>query len=396
MLHLDPRSVIVVSVGLWLICAILLLSMRRELPHTIRGVTAWSIGAVAMFAATCIIGQSDRWPVVVTSVFASGFLWAGMAGCVVGLRRFVGRSAPIGALAGIGCLFVAAKAWTVVFQPDFPAQLIANAFFIMLMQLTLLQASMMARPYLRPAKLMVMSCAIGVGVGIVRILAVLVGADNTDNLFALTFFQKLYLLSYGLTWLLTNIAFILMVNERLHTGLRRAAAYDPLSGLLNRGAVTAALEGEIERAVRHGNPLSIIMIDIDNFKKINDSHGHAAGDRTIVDFAHRANLQLRRSDIFGRYGGEEFLIVLPQTMADKAAQVAERIRAASAVEIVDGVSYTVSIGVAGYEESMSIDEILRTADDALYRAKQSGRNRVETGMRQLGQAITAESLAEAR
>ncbi len=210
-----------------------------------------------------------------------------------------------------------------------------------------------------------------------RIFAVLTGVDNTDSLFETTPYQKIFLITFGLIWLLANVAFILIVNEHLYGVLHRAAAYDPLSGLLNRGTVTMMLEREVDRAGRHGSVLSVLIIDIDHFKQVNDNHGHAAGDRAIADFAARATLQLRRSDLLGRYGGEEFLAILPETGAEMAVQVAERIRSSIAVEQDAVPAYTVSIGVARHAAGMTADDLVDAADHALYCAKGDGRNRVE-------------------
>ena len=110
-------------------------------------------------------------------------------------------------------------------------------------------------------------------------------------------------------------------------------------------------------------------MDIDHFKQVNDSYGHAAGDRTIANFGDRAKQQLRCSDTLGRYGGEEFLAVLPHTNPTMAVQVAERVRMATTGPGSNEFSYTVSVGVAGYLQGMTLEEFVLAADRALYRAK---------------------------
>jgi len=133
----------------------------------------------------------------------------------------------------------------------------------------------------------------------------------------------------------------------------------------------------MERSSRHGEPLSILLVDIDHFKQVNDSYGHTAGDRTIANFAGRAKQQLRCSDTLGRYGGEEFLAVLPHTNPTMTLHVAERIRTAATGSGSNELSYTVSIGVAGHLQGMTLEELVLAADKALYRAKGGRRNRVE-------------------
>ncbi len=162
------------------------------------------------------------------------------------------------------------------------------------------------------------------------------------------------------------------------------ARTDVLTGLANRRAFDEAAQREIRRAVRYGEPLALIMTDIDRFKAINDTHGHHAGDQVLVSFAHTLRAAVREVDLVGRWGGEEFVILMPGTDIEEAQQVAERMRQAVAAapahyEDVD-CSYTASFGVAVFRSDMpSLDALLGTADQALYRAKENGRNRVETG-----------------
>lgn len=160
------------------------------------------------------------------------------------------------------------------------------------------------------------------------------------------------------------------------------ARTDPLTGLPNRRAFTELARAEIERAQRFIQPLSLVAIDLDHFKSINDNHGHAVGDAVLVDFARRAQAQLRVIDLLARIGGEEFVLLLPGTDAQGAFQVAERIRLLldqRALSIPGGsLRYTSSFGVAELEPQYpGLDRWLARADAALYAAKGKGRNRVE-------------------
>ncbi len=160
------------------------------------------------------------------------------------------------------------------------------------------------------------------------------------------------------------------------------ARTDPLTGLPNRRAFTELARVEIERAQRFGQPLALIAVDLDHFKSINDNHGHAVGDAVLIDFAHRAQAQLRVIDQLARIGGEEFIALLPGTDAQGAFQVAERIRVLleqRALAVPGGtLRYTSSFGVAEIEpQHPGLDRWLARADAALYAAKRKGRNRVE-------------------
>lgn len=164
--------------------------------------------------------------------------------------------------------------------------------------------------------------------------------------------------------------------------LREQATRDPLTSIWNRRAILEALNRELARAGREGTALSVIMADLDLFKCVNDQHGHLAGDAVLRETARRMSGCLRPYDYVGRYGGEEFLLVLPGLSSRTAAQLAERIRAVVAGEPMAAgevsVSQTMSLGVAVNLAGATPEDLIRSADAALYRAKQQGRNRVES------------------
>ena len=163
--------------------------------------------------------------------------------------------------------------------------------------------------------------------------------------------------------------------------LERLARTDSLTGLLNRQRLMEKLEKEIDRAMRYKRPLSIMLLDLDHFKEVNDNHGHLVGDSVLVKAASEISGTLRKTDFAGRYGGEEFCVVLPETGLEGAEDLAERLRSAissSVHSLPDGteLSITCSIGVAKASCGI-LEDIIAVADAALYLAKRSGRNRVE-------------------
>jgi two-component system cell cycle response regulator len=149
---------------------------------------------------------------------------------------------------------------------------------------------------------------------------------------------------------------------------------DALTGLSNRRAILTQLAGMVSAARRHGHPLSVAILDLDHFKRINDTHGHAAGDKVLVTAAHALGAHLRAEDQLGRLGGEEFLVLLPDTDGMAARHVAEKLRAEVAAAPTE-VRVTVSIGVATWDGEAP-EDLLHRADEALYAAKQAGRDRV--------------------
>ncbi|MEZ5445493.1 MAG: GGDEF domain-containing protein [Gammaproteobacteria bacterium] len=184
--------------------------------------------------------------------------------------------------------------------------------------------------------------------------------------------QQLEALICALVYPLRNA---LMYKRALDTALK-----DPVTGINNRAALNATIDREVNLSHRHGYALSVIMLDLDHFKRINDEHGHLAGDTVLRTVAGRITDCTRGSDMVFRYGGEEFTVVLSNTDIDGAALLADRIRKAIAATpiIIDGfeIAVTVSMGVSTLEAEDSAATLLSRADAALYDAKTAGRNRV--------------------
>ena len=171
--------------------------------------------------------------------------------------------------------------------------------------------------------------------------------------------------------------------EQLILELEQLSRTDPLTGCFNRRYFRECLGAELDRAQRYGRPCSLIMLDIDWFKKINDGYGHAAGDEALKDVVLKIGRMVRRQDIVARLGGEEFVVLMPETGLDSAVATAERIRkeVAAVPTCFDDIEIpvTVSAGVAvmaSDEKPDTADSLLHRADQFLYQAKSAGRNRV--------------------
>jgi len=179
-----------------------------------------------------------------------------------------------------------------------------------------------------------------------------------------------YLLSFGISFF-WSMGFILMVSQRLRNDLMEMATIDVLTRIPNRRATQAFLEKELSRAERNNSELTVLLIDIDNFKQVNDRYGHAVGDDVLIRTASIFEAIIRKQDLVGRWGGEEFLIVVPGECDSKS--LAERVRceiARAKHGYGDGsFGITVSIGIVCAKGSDPIDQILKSADDALYKSK---------------------------
>src|SRR5580700_4363996 len=177
---------------------------------------------------------------------------------------------------------------------------------------------------------------------------------------------------------------ILLQRSLMHQQLAAAARTDPKTGLLNATAWQREADAEVSRALRASAPLSLLLVDVDHFKQVNDSHGHLIGDEVLRALAAELRQQVRESDVVGRFGGEEFTVLLPRTDGDGACRIAERLRSSAGLLSVAAdpatdarISVTVSIGVAVLgQHGSDLFELLAAADLALYRAKDAGRNQV--------------------
>jgi diguanylate cyclase (GGDEF)-like protein len=169
--------------------------------------------------------------------------------------------------------------------------------------------------------------------------------------------------------------------ETLTNSLEYHAAHDPLTTIWNRGAIENLLSRELARSRREGRSLAVLLADVDHFKQVNDTHGHAVGDAVLHEVARRLEAGLRSAEVVGRYGGDEFMVVLYPCRMEDARVVAERLRRQVAARPIPtpagGLASTLSVGAAVADEPLDPDQLVESADRALYRAKEAGRNRVE-------------------
>ncbi|MGE0874605.1 MAG: GGDEF domain-containing protein [Burkholderiales bacterium] len=202
-----------------------------------------------------------------------------------------------------------------------------------------------------------------------------------DSLMQPSTLNSVSFLSYAGFIAVLTLGVMWMEIEYLQKDLSRLARFDSLTGLANRGAFLAEFEREVSRSSRSGGRFSLVMFDLDHFKQLNDRHGHPAGDHVLREFADILRASVRQHDVAGRYGGEEFVVLMPDMGKDIAVKVAERIRDAVQAREFEyagrRMHVTVSGGVATLgEDGADWDALLKAADKALYAAKEGGRNRI--------------------
>jgi len=190
-----------------------------------------------------------------------------------------------------------------------------------------------------------------------------------------------YRVTYLYVFAATSVVFLIVgfVLGRKIDRFRRLSAVDSLTGLANRGALDARLQEEWRRAARYHSPLSLLLIDIDGLKRVNDEAGHAAGDQMIQKVATAIKNSLRAIDVGARWGGDEFAVLAPNTAPDAAERMAQRLLAEMERQVGSGRGAPASVGVASFDplqSSETADALMRRADAALYRAKISGRHQV--------------------
>ena len=377
MTNLDPRSMIALAGFMSAVMALVLLFMRRHYPPSIRGVGGWAAAPLLWLLSAVLFGARGAIPDWLGLVLANQLMVLGSVTYYMGTRQFMGQPATWRTwnwvMAGTTVVF----AWLTYGWPNYAMRV--GFFTVVMGVLHAAQLRFMLRHGGRnfPVRLVEVMLGLHMLVLGVRLGSILAGHAGND-LMEPSLFQTLYIGAYALTVLMLSIGAVLMATDRLRTELEHLATYDSLTQTLNRRALLQRCEDELERAQRYGNGPSIMMVDLDNFKAVNDTRGHQHGDAVLVHFAERTRQVLRRADRLGRYGGEEFLVLLPGADAQAALGVAQRIHATLASG--HPLDCKVSIGLTSWTGPQeTLDAMLSRADAALYRAKEGGRNRTVVG-----------------
>lgn len=297
-------------------------------------------------------------------------------------------------------LTLAALTWYTLVQPSWPLRTLVVSLPIAL--LALLGVRLLWQAQAPGLRTLYRATAAAVMIYVLALLlrAVLVLPLPADSgLFMVSPWQSLYFLVGVMVEVFWNLTFVMLNSQRLaieltetRNELARLASIDPLTGALNRRSLLARGELEFGRTRRHGRPLAVLALDLDHFKQVNDTLGHAAGDRVLVTLVQLCQEQLRINDALGRLGGDEFVALLPETDLEGARRVAERLRLASAQGLSNGLegleqALSISLGLSvSHPRDADLHELLERADLALYQAKQAGRDCLVSLERTQGQA----------
>ncbi len=352
------------------------------------GLQYWAWGLLVSGAGYALFLLRGRIPDVFSVVLANALLSATFACVMVAVRCFHGLPLHWGrtlapALAIMGLMLV--------FQDDF-AMRVAITGCVMAAQtgwiLWVLHQHRQS-PLNRGALLLSAGLALECAVLLLRGGSAILFSLDIHTILQGNVVQTLTFMVAFTVLLVTAVGFLFMGKERADQANRRLAVQDDLTGVANRRAIIAALERDMAQAVRKDKPLALLMIDVDHFKQVNDRWGHPAGDAVLRSVVEVLRQRVRAQDMVGRYGGEEFLVVLPGIDLEGARLLAQQlcaaVQAAPCIWGHESIFVTVSIGVLGGrlqpQDHWSL--LLQAADQALYRAKANGRNRVEVASQPL-------------
>ena len=375
---IDPRTIVLLTGVMGGLMAIVLFFLRRNYPKSVQGLGDWTVATTLLFLGGLAASTRGKSHDLVAITAANLVIFLGVFFQYVGSLRFFGRRPRVWLGVAPILLLTVVSAWYTIVDPNYRIRLmiyvgIMTTCFGLHAWLILRRGEnnfahwfcfgVLVCAILSQVARFITSWIYPLGTGIL---------DHTPQ-------NVIYIIAYPFLMLMFAIGMVLMATDRVRAEFEHLASHDSLTNALTRRRLTEVCERELERCNRHGRQMSVLLIDLDHFKAINDNLGHAVGDRVLVQFVNAVETLLRRADVLGRLGGEEFVVLLPETSTDVARVVAERIRA-KVKELRDPAPFTVSIGVAtNLPGRDAVDALLARADRAMYQAKEQGRDRVVVG-----------------
>ncbi|MFM1896931.1 MAG: hypothetical protein RLZZ385_2005 [Pseudomonadota bacterium] len=375
---MDVRTILIVMI-LMSVASAIAVGYSRGLSNAM-GERNWALSLLLDALAIILVGTQGSWPPLLSVVIANAVATGGFALKYVSVAQCFRRrpdmmvaAAPVVAVLVIFPFFLS----------NMPMRILIVSAAVLVHVIAMLRILMQPLPegWLSAQRLLVATGFGFVVFTLVRCAYALTGLDGANvittegNVYALT------ALGFMMAMVLATFGILSLYNERLTVDIQRLATIDPLTNIYNRRAFINAAEKELARGDRSGRYPCLLMLDIDHFKRVNDTCGHAAGDQVLIAMTTALQEALREQDILARFGGEEFAILLPETERDGAIILAERLRAAVAALITrvgqKTLRITVSVGIAVAVEGDTLDDLVGRADQAMYAAKEAGRNCVK-------------------
>jgi len=340
----------------------------------------WAWGNV-LICGGLALSNIDSLPIVVNNILSYGVIGFGLALVLRGLRVHRSETLSWRAIAVITVIALLIPAYFTLIAPSLRARLCFSGFYFAILN-WMCAVTIARHGQWRVTGISVTGFSLLGLALLLRGLHMLLHPDPADGTSSLV--MGLTTLAIPLAQICIAFGLIMMVSWRYAERLRRLSTLDALTGALNRAGLEIQGKRVGLRALRSGRSLAVIMIDVDYFKVINDTHGHPVGDEVLRHLARLLKIELRPHDLMARFGGEEFVLVLDDVNRAAALSVAERLRARIEYELVElgqlSVRYTVSMGVVCSDEhSYDLIRLISAGDAAMYEAKRAGRNRVVGG-----------------
>jgi diguanylate cyclase (GGDEF)-like protein len=375
---IDLRSINLMTGIMCVVMGTVILGMRHNFPATIKGLGLWGLGPLLGMLAALFYGMDGLLPPGLATMGGNALAISSSALMYFGSQRFFEQKVRWQFWAGLGAMSLGALTYFALVQPDYRmrvAVFTGTLAFLFAAHTRLLLRH--GRGF--AARFAAVIAGLQTLVFSIRLVAVY-WVDSADaNRFTASPIHTAYFISFSFMVLLFLVGVLLMASERVRAEFEHLATYDSLTGALNRRVIRLAGEQELIRWQRYRQSFAVLMLDIDHFKQINDQHGHQMGDQVLQQLVTTVRKPLRKTDLLGRHGGEEFLILLAVTDGEMALALSERIRSAVETTPIGPVhqACTISIGVACVSDGdASFDALVSRADSAMYEAKALGRNRV--------------------
>ena len=380
---IDGRSLLAVAAALCVVFGLIVLALERRLRQPTPGLRMWAVSNFLLGAAAGLHALQGFAPLWLPAVAGNALMLIGRACTVASLYQLDRHRVPARLLAGFCGVMIVGIAAALFVWPSFPMR-------------SLLVVGSMAALASWAAILLFVGAPLSIGrtvtvvgfagIALANVWRLLTHAQQIDAGVSVDLSSPAIAAYIGVLVIfdvLCNVGFVLIIADRMHERVLQLARTDHLTGALSRGALYTQAARDLQIARRQQTFTAAFIVDIDHFKTINDTHGHAAGDAVLRHVALHGQAVLRCTDLFGRYGGDEFVAILPETDLLTAAAIAERLRVAvgepapGACPLPHGMpGVTVSIGVATVAAGgQGIDALIAQADQALYTAKNAGRNR---------------------
>lgn len=383
MIQLDLRVLPLVTALIFLLMAGAMLLLRRIGPDH-RSANYWALGNTLIAAGVFFIALRGLIPLFFSVPTANLCIVAGQGFLLTGIWNFFGRPVRWWAVVGVAVSDFLILFFYTYIVPDAGIRIIIGSIFIAVI------CAWICRELVRefdpqlglPQGLVALVFFLYTLFMVIRAVATGVAEEPPDLM--MTSPVHTYAFVLGMVSIIAvTFGFSAMINRRLHLDLEQLANYDQLTGVRTRRAFEEEIERELSRCRRQGGRFSVLLMDLDHFKRINDRYGHIAGDKVLQGVTGVAQRNLRTEDALGRIGGEEFCAILPNTESAAAREVAERIRRTIGDLVVphkgQAIQVTVSIGITTVDRSaQNWEAVFHEADQALYRAKEQGRDRIET------------------